>query len=193
MACAEAKVYFDGSHYIAIPHTTRPSNKRSVTYEEYVEVKEPISDKPQENSTPTEVDVPFPATENTDDNDVTTDNDLSLEVSEESEKPKRFATRKEIFEEAYQKSLSLPKYQRRKSIIDAMRPYFPNEEKTKAYVQINLERKARNLMCRRIRMTRKANLQEFNYFCTFTYDGSKHTEDSFKKILKKSLANLTNR
>lgn len=193
MAYAEAKVYFDGSHYIAIPHTTRHSQKRSLTSEEYIEVKESISNKPQENSMPTEVDVPFPAAENTDDNDVTTNNDLSPEVSEESEKPKRFATRKEIFEEAYQKSLSLPKYQRRKSITDAMRPYFHNEEKTKTYVQTNLERKARNLMCRRIRMTRKANLQEFNYFCTFTYDGARHTEDSFKKTLKKCLANLTNR
>ncbi len=194
MAYAEAKVYFDGSHYIAIPHTTRPSNKRSVTYEEYVVVKEPISDKPQENSTPTDiVDVPFPAAENTDDHTEAANIEVSTEVSKESEKPKRFATRKEIFEEAYKKSLSLPKYQRRKSIIDAMRPYFMDEEKTKAYVQINLERKARNLMCRRIRMTRKANLQEFNYFCTFTYDGSRHTEDSFKKTLKKCLANLTNR
>ena len=29
MAYGETKVYFDGSHYIAIPHTERPPSKRS--------------------------------------------------------------------------------------------------------------------------------------------------------------------
>ena len=29
MALAETKVYFDGSHYIAIPHTEKPPSKRS--------------------------------------------------------------------------------------------------------------------------------------------------------------------
>ena len=28
MAFGETKVYFDGSHYIAIPHTERPSKNR---------------------------------------------------------------------------------------------------------------------------------------------------------------------
>ena len=28
MAYDNAKVYFDGGHYIAIPHTTRPQQKR---------------------------------------------------------------------------------------------------------------------------------------------------------------------
>lgn len=29
MAFTETKVYFDGSHYIAIPHTEKPQSKRS--------------------------------------------------------------------------------------------------------------------------------------------------------------------
>ena len=37
------------------------------------------------------------------------------------------------------------------------------------YVNEQFERKLRNLVCRRIRLTRKVNLQEFNYFCTVTY------------------------
>ena len=40
MAYGETKVYFDGSHYIAIPHTTRPSKKRYKPPEETVEVKD---------------------------------------------------------------------------------------------------------------------------------------------------------
>ena len=39
-------------------------------------------------------------------------------------------------------------------------------------------------------MVRKANLANFNYFCTFTYDDNKHTEESFKKGLKTCLRNL---
>ena len=36
MAFGETKVYFDGCHYIAIPHTTRPSKKRPKPVEELV-------------------------------------------------------------------------------------------------------------------------------------------------------------
>ena len=39
-----AKVYFDGSHYIAIPPTTRIPKKRYVKLEERVEVKEESKD-----------------------------------------------------------------------------------------------------------------------------------------------------
>ena len=34
MPYGETKVYFDGSHYIAIPHTTRPNLRRTKTPEE---------------------------------------------------------------------------------------------------------------------------------------------------------------
>ena len=34
MAFAETKVYFDGSHYIAIPHTEKPYRKRRQYIEE---------------------------------------------------------------------------------------------------------------------------------------------------------------
>ena len=38
MPFGETKVYFDGSHYIAIPHTTRPSKKRPYKMEETITV-----------------------------------------------------------------------------------------------------------------------------------------------------------
>lgn len=38
MPFGETKVYFDGSHYIAIPHTTRPSKKRQYKMEETITV-----------------------------------------------------------------------------------------------------------------------------------------------------------
>lgn len=38
MPYGETKVYFDGSHYIAIPHTTRPAKPRRIRKEEEIEV-----------------------------------------------------------------------------------------------------------------------------------------------------------
>ena len=40
MPYGETKVYFDGSHYIAIPHTTRPNLRRIKRPEEVVTVIE---------------------------------------------------------------------------------------------------------------------------------------------------------
>ena len=40
MIYEEAKVYFDGSHYIAIPHTTRPNLKRNIKCEETITIVE---------------------------------------------------------------------------------------------------------------------------------------------------------
>ena len=40
MSYSETKVYFDGSHYIAIPHTTRPTKKRPKPIEEDIIVEE---------------------------------------------------------------------------------------------------------------------------------------------------------
>ena len=40
---------------------------------------------------------------------------------------------------------------------------------------------------------RKINLQTFTHFVTFTYNGQLHTEESFRKGLKKTLANFASR
>ena len=40
MAYGETKVYFDGSHYIAIPHTEKPYRKRRKYIEEEITVTE---------------------------------------------------------------------------------------------------------------------------------------------------------
>ena len=168
MAYGEAKVYHDGSHYIAIPHTTRPSKKRYKPEEETVEVKEE-------------------RTEDKDNLDIEPDSSLldlesglleleEIEVEEdifpESEPPPsvdipRRATRKELFDEYYRESMDLKRNARKRFLIDKMLPYFEDKEHAKTFVEVNLERKYRNLVTRRIRLTRKLNLQEFNYFCTF--------------------------
>ena len=198
MAYGETKVYFDGSHYIAIPHTTRPSRKKSKRVEEQVEVKEKqtkenetVKEEIEDDDDSTLLDlgsVPFELEE------IEVEEEI-FEVSEPIHPPAlpRRATRKELFNEFYKQSLDMPRTTRKRFLIKEMRPYFDTDELTKTFVEVNLERKLRNLISRRIRLTRKANLQEFNYFCTFTYDSKLHTEESFKKGLKNTFSNLSKR
>ncbi len=77
-------------------------------------------------------------------------------------------TKKELFEELYEKYQSLPRYKRKAAILKGMRPYFQDAEAAKIYVEVNLRRKVRNLISRRTRMVRKINLQEFGFFVTST-------------------------
>ncbi len=188
MPFGETKVYFDGSHYIAIPHTTNPKRRRPKPSEELIAVVENTVENEEETEVETGV------TLDSDD----TPNLLDL-IEEKTQgekkkpKPKRMMTKKELFEELYRENINVKKSERRENIVKGMLAYFESEEKTIAYVDRNLERKQRNLICRRVRLTRKANLQDFNYFCTFTYDGALHTEESFKKDLQKTLKNFCHR
>lgn len=186
MPYGECKIYFDGSHYIGIPHTTRPSRRRSKPPEEEIVVTEKgaeLSTEKEKNiraeaSTPSNDDAPIVLAENIE----------SLESESEPQtepQPKvRTMTRKELFEELYKESNGKTRAARKKFIIGKMKPYFKDEDSAICYVNSQFERKIRNLICRRVRLTRKVNLQEFNYFVTFTYDGEKHTEESFKKKLQ---------
>lgn len=70
--------------------------------------------------------------------------------------------------------------------------YIENEQLID-YIDENLKRKARNIWQREKRFKRKAYLNHWNYFVTFTYDGAKHTEETFIRKLRKCLCNLHNR
>lgn len=48
MPYGECKIYFDGSHYIGIPHTTRPSRRREKPPEEEIVVTEKEAEPPTE-------------------------------------------------------------------------------------------------------------------------------------------------
>lgn len=193
MPYGECKIYFDGSHYIGIPHTTRPSRRRPKPPEEEIVVTEKEiepSIETEENvraeeSAPSNDDAPIALEKNT---------ELSESEPQPEQQPKvRTMTRKELFDELYQKYLNKPRRVKLELIAKEMLPYFKTEELSRIYVNENIERKLRNLIARRIRLTRKANLQEFNYFVTFTYDGKLHTEDSFRKGLKNCLRHLVER
>lgn len=140
MAYGETKVYNDGSHYIAIPHTTRPKrkNKKKIESKKETELKE-LADK--------------------------------------------------VFSEN--------KGKRRKEKIEILKTevneIIKDEKATKEFVKTYMDKKIRNLIERRKRLVRKINLGQWNYFCTFTYDDKKHSEESFMKKLKNCLKKLSYR
>ena len=182
MPFEEAKVYFDGSHYIAIPHTTRRVKRRPKEQEKEITIKEEI-----------EVE-----TEDVYDD---LDTDFQEEIEDEN-KPKskvktveieRTTTKKEYFEELYAEHWNLPRKERKKLIVEKMVSLFEDEDDCKYFVNANFDRKQRNLVCRRVRLSRKTNLANFNYFCTFTYDNAKHTEESFRQKLTDTFKKLVYR
>ncbi len=193
MSFGETKVYFDGSHYIAIPHTTRFVRKRPKPVEEEITIIEK-----KEDSTPTaKADVPSFVEDNSETNIIKNENIENNEnILQDEVKTKKITkklTKKEYFNELYMKYLYFSKRERKQKITEEMLPYFSKREQCDEFVNINLDRKQRNLICRRIRMTRKANLANFNYFCTFTYDDKLHTETIFKKKLRTCFRHLCER
>ena len=105
---------------------------------------------------------------------------------EESEK-------KEQFEAAYKESQQLPNKERKAYMRKAMEETIPDKEQRKEYVERNNERKKTNAIRRKVRLAKKAYLQEWSYFCTFTFSDALHTEESFRKSLRNTFKHLVAR
>lgn len=166
----KTKIYHDGSHYIAIPHTTNPKPRRPRPKETEIEVVEEI-EPPQQNTVVPEIKnapVADESEENEDRGEVVEPIENTPPRAKETPKTTRKMTRKELFNKIYDDTGYVTKKEQKEKLMKGMRPYFRNEQATINYVEANLRRKKRNLICRRIRFTRKANLQEFNYFVTST-------------------------
>lgn len=200
MAYGNAKVYFDGSHYIAIPHTERPSKHRYRVVEEKIVVvpKQKKAEAQKENSKKERAPVIEESSEGTQSapdarlDTIGEEVDICLKTPSESEnigpvEEAKTMTRKELFDRLYEKNLFMKRSERTALILQEMLPYFEDEAEARRFVALNMQRRWTNLVARRIRMTRKINLQEFNFFCTFTYDDKSHTEDSFRRKLRNTL------
>ena len=68
-----------------------------------------------------------------------------------------------------------------------------SEDGIDEYISERIKKKLHNTYVRKKRFRRKAYLNKWNYFITITYDDEKHTEDSFRKKLRKCLSNLHTR
>ena len=200
MSYHETKVYFDGSHYIAIPHTETPRDRRRrkpppastarvkrPEAEEHVNLSDLFQEcEPEERvfdgqfSLSAEQRIAHDRIE-------TKNNDPPDPLL-----PKP-PTEKEIFNCLYDENVNSSKRERRKKIFEKIKPYFENDREAELFVDANMTRKQNNLIARRIRMIRKAYMQEFNYFVTFTYSNAIHTEESFRKKLRNTLSHLCSR
>lgn len=198
MPYEKVKIYSDGSHYIGIPHTTRPKKDRFERKEDKITIIENDNTNSEEGKptfelVETDESDPFKLEIDAtveDSNDSENESNSASEEVEKQEKPQKKIkriTRKEIFEELYVKYGYLKKKAKKSKILEEMKPLFKFEELAEKYVLEQFERKERNLICRRVRMNRKINLQKFNYFVTFTYDSKKVNEKSFRILLMRDL------
>ncbi len=188
MGFRETKVYYDGSHYIAIPHSKRKTRYRPKPVEEHITVVQEGEGSATEKAT--EPFISCVSDETKENEQVGENQEQASQVEAEPLRVEYTTTKKELFDELYKKYIMLKKRERKERIITEMLPYFDTAEDAKSYVEVGFERKQRNLICRRIRMVRKANLAHFNYFCTFTYDDKLHSEDTFKKGLQTCFRNF---
>jgi uncharacterized protein YaaR (DUF327 family) len=101
--------------------------------------------------------------------------------------------KKKAFDTVYQRTKAKRKQERITEMIAELTPHFESETATTAFVAEQMERKKRNLIVRRTRLARKIHLGNWNYFCTFTYDDKKHTEESFRAKLRNCFKKLCER
>ena len=102
--------------------------------------------------------------------------------------------KKAQFEAAYKESQQLPRKERKEFMRKAMEETIPDKEQRQEYIERQNERKKINAIRRKVRLSKKVNLQrEWSYFCTFTFSDEKHTEESFRKSLRNTLKHLVNR
>ena len=133
MPFGETKVYFDGSHYIAIPHTTRPTKKRTKPIEEDIIVEEnegsPSLDEPSDLITqPSNVDL-----ENIKDK-----SQSEPEFESTQKKKVKSMTKKQLFEELYMKYIDLKKRERKNKIIEEMKGFLKIMKKLRVLLKIIL-------------------------------------------------------
>ena len=108
MAFGETKVYYDGSHYIAIPHTERPKRYRPKTVEEEITVVE-TKEQGSETDKAAEPLIPRKTDETADADEVITDDVCEAETAVTPIIRERKLTKRELFDELYNEYLDLPK------------------------------------------------------------------------------------
>ena len=191
MPYGQCKIYSDGSHYIAIPHTERPGRRRRPRKEEIITVtKKPTLSYTDSGQTDRDISraADMSAAGSAEKTNVTAKDSTESHSAHETR-----MTKKELFDKLYDEYIELPRSKRKEAVLAEMLPYFKSESSARLYVDGQFERKQRNLISRRMRLARKVNMQEFDYFVTFTYSDKLHTEESFRKKLRNTLSHLCSR
>lgn len=205
----EVKIYHNGSHYIGIPHTKVRRKKRGKPKEEIFVVS--ASDATDKKATV----LPTLEEFNTDEYDeikspfedeinayyeqkqqiaVDFNADMVAPKQEKTPKPKlKRVTRASEFKRLDEESKDMKVKAKKRYILNGIKRLFKNDKAAEYYVDCKMHNKWRALHERRKRFMRKAYLNRFNYFATFTYDDRKHTEESFRKKLMVYLRRFSTR
>ena len=208
-----AKVYHNGSHFIGIPHTTNRCKKRPKPQEKVFVVSEDENGEEVKEEGAVKSAPILPTLVEIDEDDeayfecpfeeeieqyylnkkqVNADTVAPFKKKERQKKTKR-VTRGGEFSRLYEECKTMKVKAQKKYLIQGLRRLFPNEKATEHYVDSKLLDKYRALVERRKRFMRKAFLNDFDYFVTFTYADDKHTEESFRNKLMKTLQNYASR
>lgn len=114
-------------------------------------------------------------------------------------KPKRNEDIDILFDSLYFQAMKngLKDTKLEKALTDFLRAgilkIFPDFSDTDKFIERKVKNKRHNLKVRKKRFRRKANLNLWTHFVTFTYDDEKQTADSFRRKLRKCLSNLHTR
>ena len=130
-----AKIYYDGSNWIAIPHTKRPYRRRR-------------------------------------------------------RKPPEKSAELQQFEESFEKVKGGRK-SRKAKLLQEFTPMFKDEDEAEQFVEEHFNRLSRNRWERYKRMIRRGYTNRWNFFCTYTFDSKKHTEETFRRALMNTLYHLS--
>ena len=102
-------------------------------------------------------------------------------------------TLNEKIETILDKNKNKTKQERIDIAIKTISDEIKNEKLATELVNKNIERIKRNVIERRKRLSRKAHIQQWNYFCTFTYDSTKLTADEFREKFSNCIKHLASR
>ena len=195
----ETKIYHNGSHYIGIPHTKVRRKKRGKAKEEIYVLSDGEDNSKKASVLPMleemdtdmyeglncpfqdEIEVYY---EQKQQEKVDLNADMVPSNEEKNSKTKlKRVTRTSEFKRLDEESKDMKVKKKKRYILNGIRRLFKNDKAAELYVDRKMYNKWRALVERRKRFMRKAYLNRFNYFATFTYDDRKHTEESFKKKL----------
>lgn len=102
---------------------------------------------------------------------------------------------RELFDSLYAQTIinDMSKAESKVYLQDNLCHLFDTEEELNEFITEERKRKLHNLHSKKNRFRRKAHLNKWTYFITLTYDDAKHTEEDFRKKLRRCLCNLHTR
>lgn len=188
-----SKVYFDGSHYVLIPQYLCVSNRRKKAKKNKEKEDKELDNNSSEDLQEKNNYVDYTIFDLLNESEKKSENKKNEKKDNKVNKEKKSEFVVDYFEKYYKESQNLRKKSRFKYVLNLMKSHFKNNTYAEIFVKKCFAQKERNLICKRKRLCRKAFLNEFNYFATFTYDSNKLDEDSFKKSLRMYLNNASSR